>query len=311
MSLSAPDPDAWLATHLRARFEAGEHEVGMDGPLDLWTISDLVGDDATILRACHHRLTVEGTPAPAAATYLADWFAGIVAGAVGYGLAAAGAGFVLDAAEVPSQVRFHVHPDGWPLRVEFPAHAMVLPDHPWARGGSVHVVESIDEVLHRTVHALVRAVRPIIEACHRTARIGTVGLWNEVADSLGKAVAFQQLVAVTAEMVAVLDAAVATPGTPWKARPRLGFADSAVGPVHVAQKGGCCLAYTAAHDDDPTAGDDSLDLEFRAYLERFPIDPDLPRYCTTCSFRTTEDSNARQVFWAERRGEPSPTSSAG
>lgn len=198
-------------------------------------------------------------------------------------------------------MRFHLHPDGWPVRVELPARAVVPVDHPWAGGADTETVDGLEELLRRTVHGLVATVRPLVEACHRTARVGAAGLWNEVGDSLGRAVAFQQLVAVTPEMLSVLRAAVAVPGTPWRARPRLDFADSAAGPVHVVQKGGCCLAYTVEGRDVPTADDPSLDPDRRAFLQRFPIDPDQPRYCTACSFRTAADTEARQVFLAERR----------
>lgn len=295
--LPAPGPQAWLDTHLRARFDDRyEDEVG-DRAVDVVTISDLLADDAALVRDHHERLVADGTPAPAAATYLAAWYGGTIAGAVGYGLAAARAGFLVGPAG--DGVRLHLHADGWPTRIELPARALVLQDHPWAHERS-RVAPDLEVLLARTVHNLVSAVSPIIEACHRTARVGVIGLWNEVADELGKAVAYQHRVRPTPGMVAVLAAAVAVEGVPWKAKPRLGFAESErLGAVHVSLKGGCCLAYTVARDHVPKADDPDLSPYLRAYLGRFPIDPDTPRYCSTCSFRTPADAEARQVFWYE------------
>jgi len=299
IALPAPSTQAWLDTHLRARFDDWEEEAELTGPAEVIGITDLHADDGARLRAAHDRLVVEGTPPPAAATYLADWYAGAIAGAVGYGLATAGAGFL--ATPTPdAEVQLHLHPDGWPFRVELPGHVLVLPDHPWAGDDSSQTVGDVHQLLRRTVHELVEAVRPIIDACHRLARVGAAGLWNEVADSLGKAVAFQHLVPPTPTMLAVLDAAVSLDGVPWKARPRLGFAISPVlGAVHVAQKGGCCLAYTAPEEEPPDPDDPGLAPYHRAYLARFPVDAAAPRYCSTCSFRDSADTDARQVFWHE------------
>lgn len=302
--LDAPDPQAWLDTHLRARFDDREEEAELDAPGQVVTAAELVDDDAALLRAAHARLVADGTPAPAAATHLADWCAGAVAGAVGYALATTGAGFLLS--DSTDAVAFHLHPHGRPYRVELPSHCVVLADHPWAGRGGTEIAACRSELLARTVDGLITAVRPIIKACHRTARVGAAGLWNEVADSLGKAVAFQHLVRPTPAMLAILEAAVAVEGVPWKARPRLGFAPSdTLGEVHVAHKGGCCLAYTAPAEDVPSADDPALTPYHRAYLTRFPVDPDQPRYCSTCSFRDPADTTARQVFWHEHHA---PTS---
>lgn len=308
--LDAPDPRAWLDTHLRARFDDWEEEAELDAPGQIKTAADLLADDAALIRTAHARLVADGTPAPAAATYLADWYAGAVAGAVGYALATTGAGFLLS--QSTGAVRFHLHPDGWPYRVELPPHAVVLADHPWASRAATEIAASHSELLASTVHGLTTAVRPIIDACHRMARVGAAGLWNEVADSLGKAVAFQHVVPPTPAMLAILEAAVAVEGAPWKTRPRLGFAPSdTLGEVHVAQKGGCCLAYTAPAEDVPSADDPTLTPYHRAYLTRFPVDPDQPRYCSTCSFRHPADATARQVFWHEHHAPTTPITQGG
>jgi hypothetical protein len=296
--LPAASPHAWIDTHLGARFDRWEVEAGLSAPAEVRSTSDLLLDDAEPLRSIHRKLVDGGAPAPAAASYLADWFAGAVAGAIGYSLAAAGAGLRL-----VGDVGFHLHPDGWPLRLDLPATALVLPDHPWAGLDGCDLATSVDDLLARTVRELVVATTPLIDALHGMARIGIAGLWNEVGDALGAALAFQHDVTPTPAMVAVLDAAVQVPEAPWRARPRLSFADSAVlGRIHVAQKGGCCLAYTRQHDGPvPTADDPGLEPYHRAYLARFPVDPDAPRYCSTCSFRDPADTAARQVFWHEHR----------
>lgn len=299
MVLSAPNASEWLATHLAERF-GHRDDNGLTGPAQVVSISDLVTDHAAPVRAHHARLVAAGMPGAAAATYLTDWFAGAVAGAVGYALATAGAGFLLAEMDGCDDIRFHLHPDGWPLGVELPARAAVLPDHPWADAEDSEVLATAHGVVERTVQQLVLSVSPLIEACHHTARIGAVGLWNEVADNLGKALAFQHRLDPTPAMVALLDAAVRMPDTPWKACPRLAFVDSErLGSVHVAQKGGCCLAYTVPHDPASIAEEDDGTPHQRAYLLRFPPDPDQPRYCSTCSFREPADSEARQLFWHE------------
>lgn len=298
MVLRAPSAPEWLATHLVGRFGHWD-DNGLSGPSQVVSISDLVNNDAAVVRAHHARLVAAGTPGAAAATYLTDWFAGAVAGAVGYALATAGAGFLLAGPGGCDDIRFHLHPDGWPVRVELPARPAVVPDHPWADEEHSEVLATPREVVERTVRQLVLSVSPLIDACHRTARIGAVGLWNEVADSLGKALAFQDRVEPTPAMVALLDSAVRVTGVPWKARPRLGFVDSErLGSVHVAQKGGCCLAYTVPRHPDSVA-DDDRDPYQRAYFTRFPLSADQPRYCSTCSFRDAADSDARQLFWHE------------
>lgn len=273
-ALAAPDADAWLATHLAARW--APRVVPGVAPR-VRALPDLLADGAAALGHVHRRLVSDGTAAPAAATHVAGWIAGGVARSVGFGLAAGGAGFL---AAPPGAPVLHLHPDGWPVRVDLAPCAVVPAGHPWSGHAGIEVVDDLGTVVRHAVASLVRAVDPVIEACHGLARVGRVGLWNEVGDALGAALAHQDAVAVTDAMVQVLEAAVAVPGAPWRARPRLGFADSpALGRVHVMQKGGCCLAYTCAADQ--------------------PADE--PAYCTTCSFRAPEDAAARQLRWWEVR----------
>ncbi len=268
----AADPRRWLDTVLPGRFEA---HPPLGAPRRAVGVGDLLAADAAVLRELHAGLVGGGTPAPAAATYRAGWFAGATAGAVGFGLATAGAGFVVDAAGIG----WTVHPGGWTETAHLGEPGILVgPSHAWAGSPDVEVVDDPDAVVARVVAALVAAVAPVVDACADLARVGRAGLWNEVGDGLGMALAFDPLLAVTPAMTEVLDRAVAAPGAPWRSRPGLRFAPSALGPVHVAQKGGCCLAYTRD-------------------------DPDLPRdqrYCSTCSFRHETDVDARQVAWLEQ-----------
>jgi len=225
------------------------------GPVSL---DDLLADEAAWLTAQHGRLVATGTPGPAAATYLAGWIGGSVAQQLGHRLAVDGVGYLIDR----SELRFWMHAGGWPERVEF--------------GDCPAVGVSGDEI-RQVVEALVAVCSPLISACRRLARVGRVGLWNEVGDRLAMALAYQTTVSVTPAMVAVLEAAWSVPGAPWRARPRLAFARSPIlGRVHVAQKGGCCLSYTTPHLDGPP-------------------------YCEHCPFRSPQDCDAAQVAWLEHQ----------
>ena len=98
------------------------------------------------------------------------------------------------------------------------------------------------------------------------------------------------------DVVESLAAAVRTRGAPWKSYPTLRIADSVLGSVYVAQKGGCCLAYTRPHEPESDA--EEPDAAYRSYLQRFPLETGR-RYCTTCSLRDYADCEARQLFWLE------------
>ena len=235
-----------------------------------------------------------------ASTYLAGWFGSAIAEAIGFGLAAGAAGFMT----TPASLRVHVHEGGWVDAVALgEPRTLVTADHPSAGQDGVEVLEAPEEVLARSVHTLVQgACTPIIETCHSLATVGRVGLWNEIGDALGSSVAYRDRVAATPAMLTVLAAAVAVPGVPWSATPSLRFVQSDVlGAVHIAQKGGCCLAYTIDHP--PEAEDDEA---LRAFRQRFPLDDGNSRYCGTCSFRTPEDCDARRLFWLEHAALAAP-----
>jgi hypothetical protein len=291
-ALAADTPAAWLAEQLAGRYDL-DPDRGDEPALVRpgWTgLLELI--DAGVIEEVHGRLVADGKPPKVASTCSAGRFGAAIAEAIGFGLAAGGAGFV-----TPEHVRVHVHEGGWVDAVELEgARTLVVGDHPWAGQDGVEVA-SPEEVLAGSVHALVEACAPIVDACRSLATVGRAGLWNEIGDSLGSSLAYQDRVTSTPAMLAVLDAAVRVPGVPWSATPTLRIVHSdVVGPVHVAQKGGCCLAYTVDQ-----AGDDDVDTDadLRAFRERFPVD-DGPRYCGTCSFRTPEDCDARRLFWLER-----------
>ncbi len=305
--MAAPSPSTWVETHLAAHFDA------RGGPLDpaegsnspRWLgLDQLLAGDGAILRDIHERLMAEEKlPARAAATYLAGWIGGGLADAIGFALASAGAGFLLTA----RSVRWHQHPSGWMDRVDLGDSRVVVPvGHEWSGQDGVDTVSDPQLVRELTVLALVAVVTPIIDFCHSLARVGRAGLWNEVGDSLGTAVVLSPSIPVEPDVVDSLGAAVRTRGAPWKNYPTLRIADSVLGSVYVAQKGGCCLAYT--RPPGPPPDPDQLDPAYRSYLERFPLE-DGPRYCTTCSLRDIADCEARQLFWLEcieRAAHPGP-----
>jgi hypothetical protein len=285
--MSADGPQGWVDTVLQRRHDR-RARVGSDD--DAWLrLGDLVADEAGPLVGLHRRvMTRYRAPADTAATYLAGWFAGIVADAVGHCLATAGAGLVVDADEV----QFHQHRDGWVDRLSLQGvRAVVTHDHPWAGRPDVVVVDDIASMLGDSVRALVAVVTPLVEACHGLASVGRVGLWNEVGDCLGLAI--DDAAPPDESACALLAAAVAVPGTPWKATPTLRLVDDdTLGPTVVRHKGGCCLAYKC---DEVTGDVEDAGPEVAAYIARFG--DDAPHYCNTCRFREVDDSAARQLFW--------------
>jgi hypothetical protein len=296
--LTAPSPSAWLETHLAAHFDerGGPLAAGEEWSSPRWCrLDQLLADDGAILRDIHERLMAEERlPARGAATYLAGWVGGSLADAIGYALATAGAGFLATA----RSVRWHRHPAGWMDRVDLGDSRAVVPvGHEWCGHPGVDTVKDPQLVRELTVLALVAVVTPVVDFCHSLTRVGRAGLWNEVGDSLGTAVTFSPSAPVAQDVVETLDAAVHVRGAPWKSYPTLRIADSVLGSVYIAQKGGCCLAYTRPTDPSPDL--DHLDPAYNAYLERFPLETDRRRYCTTCALRDFDDCEARQLFWLE------------
>lgn len=299
-ALTASNPQEWLATHLGAFYAIDDtsHDHGGEPTRTesrWWAVPDLVADGGP-MGQIHRKLVGQGLPPQTAGTYLAGWIGGMIAEAIGFALATGGAGFVCD----PSSVRLHLHPAGWGDAVDLGQPVVVVQrGHPWCDRTDVDAADDSSLVLARSVQAMVGVCEPIVDRCRSLAPVGRAGLWNEIGDRLGGALAYQDQSAVTDEMVAVLRAALRVPGVPWRATPTVRFVDSpALGPILVAHKGGCCLAYKV---DRPEPEADHADADLLAYRQRFPHDPGAPRYCTTCSFRTFEDCAARRIFWRERR----------
>lgn len=290
---SAPDLAGWCRGEL-AVLTAPEHP-GEDGPVQALTRAQILADDAAVLRDAHRRLTdLEVTP-QAAATYISGWFNGGVGRLVSLGLATAGAGLLLD----PDTLVFEVVEDKWPERIRpGRVRAVVAPGHRWAGSPDAEVVPAA-EVLPRTMAALIDVVGPIVEACRGLARVSRVGLWDQVADGLVCDLAYREGLRVTPLAEEVVEAAVALAGMPWRARPRLVWAHSEIlGRMLVAQKGGCCLAFTSKREPAPEC---ELSPAMLAYRQRFGVDRPGKRYCATCPFRDTADVVERRVAWAELR----------
>jgi hypothetical protein len=267
MTASTGSPSEWLAVDLprhQARYEVG------DAPSNgSWrSIEDLLRDDAALLAATRDQLIEAGFPDKAAVTFLSSWFGGALGDAIGFALASRGAGFLPRA----DSVAWRVTDGGWPDRVRFVPHAVLVAiDHEWVgRAG----VATVDDVTTPTVRWLIELVRPIVGACHRLARVGMVGLWNEVVDRLALCVDNLDAAAVDCRVVEALERAVRVTPAPWRGRPQLRIVDHPVlGDVYVGQKGGCCLAYTAASPD--------------------------PQYCATCSLLDASECAARQMAMLE------------
>ena len=295
MLLGAPTRRAWSETHLV------RHQTRYDQPgatAGEWrSLPDLLCDDAAVLRDIRYRLVGDGYPPRSAVMILAGWFGGGVADAMGFALATASAAIV----PVRESLGWRITDGGWPDRVRFDTERLVVDrGHPWSESPRVDVVDGSDDVIDAAVQSLVEATRPLVDECRRLAKVGTVGLWNEIGDALGLCVDNADAIAADERVIATLRRATGAAGAPWRARPRLRVADHhALGPIYVAQKGGCCLAYLGAHRANTAAAD--VTGERRAYIERFPDDH---QYCSTCSLIDNDACAARQIYWLERAASP-------
>lgn len=288
--LAAPSPSRWFATRLPI-FTGRYDEAATAGT---WVGAQaLLAADAAPLRATHaHLVTAYGATPAAAAKWLVSWVAGELAGVVGFTLAAASAGLLVERAAV----RWRMGPDGRPGRVDpGPAAVAVAVGHPWAGMDGVEVVE---DVAGRAVAALVEVAGPLVEACRRLGRVGRAAAWTEVADGVGTAVLHVPGLPVQQRAVDALNAALDTAGAPWRRRPLLRVADTDIGLLYLGRKAGCCLSYQTppGPEPDPT----TLDDRARAYLERFPRPAGKPEPCGMCSLRDVAGCEARQTFWWEQ-----------
>lgn len=291
MEISAT-PRAWLDVDLPALIAENEDDEEPAPPTRALQRGDLLADDAAALKAAHVQLCADDTTPQAAATYLAGWFPGGVGRVLGTTLGTVRAGLIV----TPENVTWNVVEEGWPASVAVgEVTVLVESGHPWSGQPGVETVGEA-EMLVRTVGAAIEFSAPLVEACKGLAKVKRSSLWDELADGLACALGYKPR-PIDPAAIDLLLRAVSLPGTPWKAEPKLGHVESELlGPVHVTQKGGCCLAFTCAREEEDEA---ELDAEARAWKERFPETG--KHYCGTCKFRDPEDSYARQVFWLEQQ----------
>lgn len=291
--LRAAHPRAWLEEHLSARQRRHDADAVPEAERRWVDLADLLRDDATHLREAHLRvMTQDGAPPPAAAKWVASWYAGQLADAVGYVYAAGHAAMLVR----PDLVRFGLHPEGWAQLVDVTcAETVVVAGHPWDGLPGVRVVADDDALAALVVDSLVTAVTPVLEVCRTLGKVGWAALWAEVADALGLTLLHQLEVAPDPDLVARLRHVLDTPGAPWGKRPELGITEHDGGLAYVGRKGGCCLAYQCTHVED----DVEPDPRHEAYLRRFPPEPSELSYCSTCSLRDLAGCVERQLFWLD------------
>jgi hypothetical protein len=173
-----------------------------------------------------------------------------------------------------------------------------MPGHPWQGCEGVETVTSAEERNRRTIEGLVSTVGPIVDACHGLAKVGKNGLWSAVVDALGSAIVFQTEFPITPSRVDTLLSLTEAMPAPWRARPIVQAVPTEFGHVCVAQRSGCCLAYTATFPDDHED-----DEPHRLFELAFGEPPEAPSYCADCSLRSLEDCVARQVWWRTKEHE--------
>lgn len=263
-------------------------------PGQWFTAAELLSDGASGLRRLFARTVAEdGVPEEVAAVALAGWHGGVLATHLGLELTL-GVGVVVE----PATLRFH-HLDGGGVdAVDSTGGQLVVPiGHPWADELAVATVATFDEVLETTVAAMVSVLDPVLSVIPSIKRVGRVGLWNEVGDSLGMALCAQDELRPTVAAQGILDRAVRSTHRRWKATPTVRIVDGPAAPIAIGRKGGCCLLYR--HEPEPI-DPAVLDEVDRRFLERFPVER--PDYCATCSLRTVADCEARQLYLDELTG---------
>jgi hypothetical protein len=280
--IAADSPRDWLDTQLAAWFVYYEPDVEH-------RIVDLGELTGGMLAELHERVTRERAPRKAAAKYLTAWFGGVIARALGFAAVGTGACF-----EPGDGVRWHVHPGGWAARLELgDALALVPEGHAWSGLPGTETVASEAERHARAVAALVAVARPLLDTLRPLSGLGSPGLWAEVGDGFGEALAFQSTLPVSADSLAVVRGLADAAGAPWKTQPELWPVPGDERTVCVMQKGGCCLAYTEPAADAPE------DEETRLLREHVGENGG-PRYCSNCSLRPAESCEAHQVWLAGR-----------
>lgn len=297
MTLSAPTPQAWWATHLH-RYLAGLDEEAAPDHEPRWVgLTDVVGHDGALVRDVHRKLlAAQGGTAQMAAKWIVDWYAGTPAGAVGFVLATADAGVLLDS----GTLRLRLDGQGRVDRVDVDACPVVVTDdHPWAELTEVQVAASREEVVARTITSLVGCLVPVVETVRGLTRVGARSLWSEVADALGLCLTYQPQVPVRQAPVDRLAEALSSDGVPWRSAPALRLGEAPWGQAYLGQKGGCCLAYQR-----PARGPvppQEQDPDQQAFEQAFPPgDEPEDHFCGTCSLRDRPGCEARQLWWLQR-----------
>ncbi len=208
---------AWLDDELPKLLAEVEEEM----PSRPFRRADLLAEDGALLEASAAQLRKDGTTPQAAATYVAGWFAGGAGRVVGLALATVGAGLLL----TPGELTWHVVEDGWPLSGTVGEVAVLVPPgHPWSGQPGVATVPE-QEMLVRTVGALIAFAAPLVEACKGLGTVSRSSLWDEVADGIACAMSYKPR-ALDPVAIELLTRAVDLPGTPWKGKPRLGNVES-------------------------------------------------------------------------------------
>lgn len=301
--LAAATPQAWLSTHLPAHFT--RHDT--DSPPDLdhqwFPAAALLADDAAFLRRTHARLCAnDGATPAAAAKWVAGWFPGALADAVGFTLATAAAALLLDG----GAVRWRMNPGGWPDLVD-PAGSSVAvaAGHPWSGLPGVLTLADDVEVAALAVSTLNAVCEPLVLACRRLARVGANALWAEVADRFGLAMLFDRDLPVQPDAVRRVRLGLAAADARWRQTPDLRVSDVDGRPEYLGRKAGCCLAYQCP--PGPEFDLHALEEKDRAYYTRFPPSTE-PRYCSTCSLRDLADCEDRLSLWMTlERGAAAPS----
>lgn len=289
--LPAATPTEWIDIHLVGHFTrhgAAEPQA----PDRVWlTRAELLAADAAVLRRSHQRVSADDASAAAAAKWLAGWFPGALADAVGFTLAAASAALLLDG----DHVRWRMDPGGWPDLID-PAGATVAvrPDHPWAGQQGVLVLPDEAAIAERAVQTLTAVCEPLVLACRRLARVGLTALWTEVADSFGMCTVFDLDLPVDPAAACRLNLGMSASGARWRQRPDLWVSDNPA--EYLGRKAGCCLSYQCP--PGPDLDFDGLPEKDRAYYRRYPPTAE-PRYCSTCSLRDLADCEQRQGYYLQ------------
>lgn len=290
--LPAATPDQWVDSHLISHFTR-HGAAGPQAPDRVWlTRAELLAADAAVLRRSHEKVSADDDASPAAAAkWLAGWFPGALADAVGFTLAAASAALLLDG----DRVRWRMDPGGWPDLID-PAGAAVAvrSDHPWAGQPGVLVLPDDAAVAERAVRILTTVCEPLVLACRRLARVGLTTLWTEVADSFGMCTVFDLDVPVDPAAARRINLGLTAPGARWRQRPDLWVSDNPA--EYLGRKAGCCLSYQCP--PGPELDLDTLPEKDRAYYQRYPLAAE-PRYCSTCSLRDLGDCADRQTSYLQ------------